>query len=104
MIDHFECKNIVSLSLLEHSGEDHQDNIMQMKHILSKCYNLSGLNLFDFRTENSQTIDWIIKDDDDVVLLRLVEFNLMNSVALALIIKLDHQLKKLFRLMHSHGN
>ena len=92
---HLEYKNIVSLSLHDSKDSDDED-IMQIKHILSKCSDLSSLTLFDFKTETSQTINWVINEAHDVVLPRLVELNLWNSVGLALIIKFAHQLKKLF--------
>ena len=90
---YWEYQNIVTLSLHFELDEGQQD-IMQIRHILAKCNDLSSLYLFDFDIETSQTIKWIM-NDDDIVLPQLVELNLRNSVGFALIIKFAHQLKKL---------
>ena len=92
---YWQYENIVRLSLNEYEEADNQQqDIMQIRHILSKCNHLSSLRLVDFYVESPETIQWII-NDHDVALPKLVELNMQNSVGFALIIKFGHQLKKL---------
>ena len=101
---YWDYENIVTLLLREYDAED-QEDIMQIRLILAKCNDLSSLHLCDFDRETSQTIKWIM-NDDDVALPKLVELNLHNSVGFALIIKFAHQLKKLnwYNMWHWSSN